>query len=672
MRGGRSLSTIRIPTPVAAPLSGIKDRLKLMKIVCQACETSYQIDDRQVTGTGRVFRISCRSCKEAILVDGLDGQGTGLSGWYLSTDGDRQGPMELDQLRARLREDGADPSALIWSNGMDRWRPASDVDEIVAPWEAETVQSDDQEEEGETTLISLDEISRVHAELEARDAPLLGDEEVELVEESGPPDLPVFEPHDAVAETVQRSSSEDLEPGEPSGGKLPPFEPPEAVAETVQRSSSDERARDEHDSDERARDEDDGGEVPQTLIFKLDPSTLGTDPGLPEASEVIPSSDTGEDVHEMGSSAAALFRLDDLDLGNEAKVTSPKGQQGVGLTSSSLFVGDDVRSTDPAAVRARPRTVGTVTTNVPIVKKRRTWIRNWALATVGVVAGIALTTLFNDAADETPDSVAQSESVTSKSPVAPPDKEAVVAKPEATPEKSPQLQEPPLPAPATAVVPQTEEKPAPATAVAPQAEVKPAVAAVRSSLSAAERKIRRSEAKARTADAQAGRAQARAARRALRNEPMPNFGRSAKRSKKERASKPRASKPRAGSKVENGSSSVNDLLGQLKNKPGKPGEEELQQLPQKLSASEVRGTLRKRQSRFKGCYRKMVNRPEGAVTVKTRFTIVSSGRVSKALIVSAGDVDGTVQSCILETVRGAKFPRFRAAEMIVNYPILLR
>ena len=118
---------------------------------------------------------------------------------------------------------------------------------------------------------------------------------------------------------------------------------------------------------------------------------------------------------------------------------------------------------------------------------------------------------------------------------------------------------------------------------------------------------------------------------------MPNFGRTPKSSNKERTSQ-------AG----------------------------LEEAPEKLSASEVRGTLRKRQSRFKGCYRKMVNRPEGAVTVKTSFKIVSSGRVSSARIVSAGGVDATVKSCILEVVKGALFPSFRDAEMIVNYPILLR
>jgi len=121
-----------------------------------------------------------------------------------------------------------------------------------------------------------------------------------------------------------------------------------------------------------------------------------------------------------------------------------------------------------------------------------------------------------------------------------------------------------------------------------------------------------------------------------------------------------------------GSNDVNALLGQLKSKPKESAGAADADLPSKLSASAVRGTLRKRQSRFKSCYRKMENRPAGAVTVKTSFVIAGSGRVQSARIASAGGVDSGVQSCILGVVKGAKFPRFRDAQMIVNYPILLR
>ena len=68
----------------------------------------------------------------------------------------------------------------------------------------------------------------------------------------------------------------------------------------------------------------------------------------------------------------------------------------------------------------------------------------------------------------------------------------------------------------------------------------------------------------------------------------------------------------------------------------------------------------------------MADRPEGPVTIKTSFKIASSGRVSSAQIITAPGVDATVKSCIVEAIKGAKFPRFRDPEMIVNYPILLR
>lgn len=610
-----------------------------MKIVCSSCETSYQIDDRKVTGTGRVFRIGCRSCNEPILVDGLDGQGAGLTGWYLNAGGERHGPLDLPQLRSRLSAGAVDPSALIWSNGLDGWRPASDLDAIVAPWEAETIQAAPQEqgeEGGETTLISMDEIARVHAELEARDAPLLSDDEVEIVEEMLPPELPMFEPSDAVAETVQLSSSDELpDPGE-IAPSIPPFDPPDAVAETVQRVSSE---------------EDGDGDVAQTLVFKLDPSTLGSGPSLPEASEVIPSSDTGEDIHEVGGRAAALFRLDDLDLGNESKAPAPAGEAALGLPSNSLFVGDRAKPTDPAAVRARPRPAGTVTTNVPMVKKKGRYllpVLGWMI--VGVAAGYVLRLATLEDAPPAPPAPAHSTAVASRA--AP----AVEPAPEKTPEVQAPAETPPTPVatPLEAAAPVPDPPAAAAEAPVVQAKSAPEPKTPK--------EVNRSPDEA--ARSAAKRARIRAARRALREEPLPNFGRAPRKSRSERAKpEPKAAKE---------SSSVNDLLGQLKNGSKGEGDDGLERAPQKLSASEVRGTLRKRQSRFKSCYRQMVNRPEGAVTVKTSFKIVSSGRVTSARIVSAAGVDSNVQGCILDVVRGAKFPRFRDPEMIVNYPILLR
>ena len=114
-----------------------------MKIECSACGASYQIDDRKVTGTGRVFRISCRACQSPILVEGLEGQGAGLTGWYLDEGGRREGPMELEALRERLAAGAVGDQALIWSNGMDRWRPASELDEIVAPLIADVAHARD-------------------------------------------------------------------------------------------------------------------------------------------------------------------------------------------------------------------------------------------------------------------------------------------------------------------------------------------------------------------------------------------------------------------------------------------------------------------------------------------------------------------------------------------------
>ena len=611
-----------------------------MKIECSACGASYQIDDRKVTGTGRVFRISCRACQSPILVEGLEGQGAGLSGWYLDEGGRREGPMELDALRERLAGGAVGEQALIWSNGMDQWRPVSELDEIVAPWEAETVQSDEDEVEDPTTLISLDEIARVHAELEARDAPILSDDEVELIEEVRPPDLPPMAPPASLAETVQRPSADEVE--------------------TAQ---SDPQEEDEEES--------------QTLVFKLDPSTLGGGSALPEASEVITPTDTGEDLHEVAGSAAALFRLDDLALGNEAKSATSIEEGGVGLSSSSLFIGDHAKPTDPAAVQARPRAQGTVTTNVPIVKKKKGTSSGFVIGTlVGLAISIPFFVFGGDSDEQKSASPAEQASITPETKEAPP---------EPTQEKPAQAPEAPAPKEPTAPAAQAKEAAAPAAPEAPAAvkaepepseeqasprgdkAKKPKPSAGRDKAPANSDSLPAPSSSPKPKMSAEERARIRAARRKLREEPLPNFGRAPRRSAKKQPTPSRGD-----SKASEKPSSVNALLGQLKNKSGSSDAAEQEQIPQKLSASEVRSTLRKRQGRFKSCYRKMADRPEGPVTIKTSFKIASSGRVSSAQIITAPGVDATVKSCIVEAIKGAKFPRFRDPEMIVNYPILLR
>jgi hypothetical protein len=95
-------------------------------------------------------------------------------------------------------------------------------------------------------------------------------------------------------------------------------------------------------------------------------------------------------------------------------------------------------------------------------------------------------------------------------------------------------------------------------------------------------------------------------------------------------------------------------------------------LPAKLSAGDLRRKLKKRRGSFAKCYQKQENRPTGGVTVKTALVIASSGAVKSARVTSGGGTSSAVQACIVSVLRGTRFPPFREAQMIVNYPIALR
>ena len=52
--------------------------------------------------------------------------------WYYAKDGGREGPVPLDELRGILRENVVPLTTVVWTEGMDQWRPACEVPELGA------------------------------------------------------------------------------------------------------------------------------------------------------------------------------------------------------------------------------------------------------------------------------------------------------------------------------------------------------------------------------------------------------------------------------------------------------------------------------------------------------------------------------------------------------------
>ena len=52
--------------------------------------------------------------------------------WYYAKDGSREGPVSLDELRGILKENVVPLTTVVWTEGMDQWRPAYEVPELGA------------------------------------------------------------------------------------------------------------------------------------------------------------------------------------------------------------------------------------------------------------------------------------------------------------------------------------------------------------------------------------------------------------------------------------------------------------------------------------------------------------------------------------------------------------
>lgn len=119
-----------------------------MKIVCDSCGAKYSIADEKVAG--RVFKIRCKKCGAAIVVRGdQSASGSGEAGaasagqaaggfdyggeavWHVVVEGEQQGPFTPVQLGQMISASTIGWDAYVWREGFEDWKPAQDIEELV-------------------------------------------------------------------------------------------------------------------------------------------------------------------------------------------------------------------------------------------------------------------------------------------------------------------------------------------------------------------------------------------------------------------------------------------------------------------------------------------------------------------------------------------------------------
>jgi predicted Zn finger-like uncharacterized protein len=122
-----------------------------MKVGCQQCGASYSVADDKVEG--RKLKLRCKRCGEPMIIDGRpdaqqdDGQfGAGIQvvrprpstlpegdaepSWYLALDESAQGPYRLVEVIAHCASGLVSADTLVFHDGLDGWKKASDVPEL--------------------------------------------------------------------------------------------------------------------------------------------------------------------------------------------------------------------------------------------------------------------------------------------------------------------------------------------------------------------------------------------------------------------------------------------------------------------------------------------------------------------------------------------------------------
>jgi len=382
--------------------------------------------------------------------------------------------------------------------------------------------------------------------------------------------------------------------------------------------------------------------------------------------------DPAAPVHER-QDTSVLFSLDDFTKTSGAATPSP----GVSNTQSSGLI--DIRAVaDRTGNRRRPLTQSPFedaprpavraaqdgpSIAVPVIK-RRSNVLPMVIGAVVLIGGGGFAAKFMMDQASTQKNTPAAVAAPTKAAEAPTKAAPAVAKAE---DKA-ATQAPPKAAPVVAKVEDEAKAKAP-EAGATKKEAKEAAPAKATKKDDAERQQRLQERREK--------AKARAEKNASKKEAEPKPKKEAEpKPKKEAEPKPKKEaepKKEADAKPKKDVNALLAALNKNKGDEGKGGASgDTSNLPQRLSSSKLRSTLRKKRGAFASCYKKMADRPAGGITVNTSLVVAGSGKVKSVRITSGGGASAGVLRCISSALRSAKFPPFAAAQMPVNYPIVLR
>ena len=108
-----------------------------MKITCQSCQSKYNVADDKVQG--KIVKIRCRKCGATIVVNGTGGAATngapaaaaGDAPWHVNVTDTDQRTMTLAELVDAYNASVVTQDTFIWTDGMDDWKPLSEVEAVV-------------------------------------------------------------------------------------------------------------------------------------------------------------------------------------------------------------------------------------------------------------------------------------------------------------------------------------------------------------------------------------------------------------------------------------------------------------------------------------------------------------------------------------------------------------
>ncbi|HEX3771089.1 MAG TPA: zinc-ribbon domain-containing protein [Polyangiaceae bacterium] len=122
-----------------------------MKITCQSCQSKYNVADEKVQG--KIVKIRCRKCGSTIVVQGNGGaaangtNGAGTGGgeealWHVNAGDGEPRQMTMAELIDAYNTGAVAQDTFIWTDGMDDWKPLSEVEPVVTALHAADTSAD--------------------------------------------------------------------------------------------------------------------------------------------------------------------------------------------------------------------------------------------------------------------------------------------------------------------------------------------------------------------------------------------------------------------------------------------------------------------------------------------------------------------------------------------------